>query len=272
MQTIGIFYSKEKKKSSELAKNITGWLNKKAKKVCEITEDISSNKFSDLDLIISIGGDGSLLKLASIIKERSIPVVGVNAGRLGFLTNIKENEVFQELELIFSGKYITEERLMLSACVKENSSREEECFSVLNDVVISREGVTRFLTITVSVDNNTVTQFGGDGVIVATPTGSTAYSLSSGGAFLFPSLEGIIITPVCPHSLQTRPVVVPSDTHIEIRLECEKKSDHAFVIFDGQEKRKVFSNSVVNIVKAPHSFHFITSSQRSYFDIVREKF
>ena len=272
MQTVGIFFNNSKKNAVDCAAKISNWLTQKGKTVFDISSKTSESKLSTCDLVISVGGDGSIIKVASILNGKSVPILGVNAGNLGFLTSIKENEVFAELEQIFVGKYREEKRLMLTAIIEEEGSAKQHKFDVVNDVVISREGVSRFLNISVSVDGNLLTDFGGDGLIIATPTGSTAYSLSAGGPFIYPILEDILLTPLCPHSLKVRPVVVPADVQIKVKAESKAKDGCAYVIFDGQNKCEISSRNVVTVRKASYSFHIIQCSKRNYFDVVHEKF
>ncbi|MBU1863570.1 MAG: NAD(+)/NADH kinase [Candidatus Omnitrophica bacterium] len=271
MQKIGIFHNPQKEKAITFAHTISDWLIKQKKVVQDIVSDNEEKSISSLDLIICVGGDGSLLKLSSFLRGASVPIVGVNAGNLGFLTHVKEDEIFEELNQIFSGDYECEERLMLTVTIVRNN-KVHASFHVLNDVVISREGLARFLGIEVKVDNSTVTSFGGDGVIVATPTGSSAYSLSAGGPFLYPTLEAMVITPLCPHSLKRSTCVVPAHVTISITARGEGEDEHACVLLDGQEKKTIGSCDTVTVTKAPYSFRLIKSSRREYFDIVNEKF
>lgn len=269
MQKIGIYFS-AKDHAKVISENIQSWLKEKGKTVYSFSH-LDKKVISDVDFIISVGGDGSLLTVASLIKGHDIPVLGVNAGSLGFLTTTKKEEVIKELESIFAGRYSIEKRLMIRAYFGKEKTDATLCDDVLNDIVINREGRTRFLDITVEVGDSTLMKFGGDGVIIATPTGSTAYSLSAGGPLLFPTLSGILITPICPHSLRSRPVIVPANQEVRVTVCCEKEDDDALIICDGQRKSTIPSRSVVTIVKSPHCFNVVYCSQRSFYDVVREK-
>jgi len=268
MQTIGLVHNPEKEKAGQLAHEIAEWLCGRKKTVYTITDEIPEA----IDMIISIGGDGTLLHLAGRLKERPIPVLGVNAGSLGFLTSVKASEIFTELEFILAGRYTIETRSMISATISGQAENVPEHFDVLNDVVINREGLTRFLTSTILVDRSPLTQFGGDGVILATATGSTAYSLSAGGPFLYPTLKDILITPLCPHSLKTRPVIIPHGATIEVVVTCEEATDRALVSFDGQEKRIIPSGARITVTESAYTFRVVRSSQRSFYDVIHEKF
>lgn len=269
MQKIGIYYS-NKDHACVIAREISSWLEKIDKTVCDISSHADAS-FPDVDLVISVGGDGSLLTVASLLGERTIPVLGVNAGNLGFLTSTRQEEFIKELESVFQGQYSIEKRLMIRTCLAHDVSKELCGEDVLNDIVINREGLTRFITLSIYVDDSTLMRFGGDGLIISTPTGSSAYSLSAGGPLLFPTLEGILITPICPHSLRIRPIIVPAGQEIKIFVECERPEDKAAIVFDGQRKKVIDSGSVVTAKKSPKSFHLVYCSQRNFYDIVREK-
>ena len=269
MQKIGIYFS-TKEHAQQTADEITTWLEKQGVAPVHIIRS-GGKDIPELDLIISIGGDGSLLTVAALLEERVIPVLGVNAGNLGFLTSTKRDEVIKELESVLAGRYSIEKRLMLRSCIVGTDSPAPVLHDVLNDIVINREGLTRFVDISVTVNESLLTAFGGDGVIVATPTGSTAYSLSAGGPLLFPTLQGILITPICPHSLHSRPVIVPADQEISVTVHWEREDDTVSFARDGQRKNIVPSSSTVKIVQSPRTFHLVHGSQRSFYDLVREK-
>lgn len=269
MQTIGLFFNQTKEECCTLAARVSTWLEEHGKQVHEIVPDKPDRNLHSMDFIVCIGGDGSLLKLASVLGDAVIPVLGVNAGSLGFLTNVKKEEVFEELTRVLSGRFGTEDRFMLTASLKGNTN---DRFSVLNDIVVTREGSTRFLDVEVAVDESIIANFGGDGVIISTPTGSTAYSLSAGGPFLYPTLANVGITPLCSHSLKTRPCVVPGDVTITVKVWCERDTEHACAIFDGHERRLVASGGIVTVSRASHIFKLIRTTHRNYFDIVSEKF
>jgi NAD+ kinase len=206
------------------------------------------------------------------MRERSIPVLAVNMGSLGFLTEVKAGEVFDELQTYFLEKTQVEERLMLSCAVRSEKNRIERRFQALNDIVVSREGLTRLLRIRVDVGRETLTSFSGDGVIIATPTGSTAYSLSAGGAIVHPQLEGIIITPICPHALSLRSLVVRADERVSVRICGDREGERALVTSDGQENQEVDETASIEITRASVPFRLIKSSRRSYLETLRENF
>jgi len=269
MQKIGIFFS-AKDHAKKISQDIHAWLVEKGKTVSTFSH-IDKQAISDVDLLISVGGDGSLLTVASLLDRSDIPVLGVNAGNLGFLTSTKKEEVIKELESVFAGRYSIEKRIMIRTFLGADKSDENRCEHVLNDIVINREGLTRFVEISVEVNDSMLMRFGGDGVIIATPTGSSAYSLSAGGPLLYPTLEGILLTPICPHSLRSRPVIIPADQEVKITVHCEKEDDAVSITFDGQRKESIPSKSIVTVVKSPRYFNMVYCSQRSFYDVVREK-
>ena len=271
MQKVGIFFNQHNEKASLVAQSIKEWLGKKSKTVYSIIDKSSKDEIESLELVVSVGGDGSLLKVASICKGMDVPILGINAGNLGFLTSVKAEEVFEELESVLAGRYNDDERIMLNASLVNSNKESEEVLGILNDVVISREGLTRFLNVSISVDGDLLTEFGGDGVIIATPTGSSAYSMSAGGPLVYPSIEAIIITPLCAHSLRSRPIIVSASNSISISVRCENEEDLASVIFDGQMKRKVHSHADITVRKSSETVRVIKCSHRSYFDVIHEK-
>lgn len=202
--------------------------------------------------------------------ERSVPVLGVNLGGLGFLTGVKAREAYRELDSIFSGASDVEERLMLRLTLRQG--RKTEVFQGLNDAVINREGLTRYLRVSVQAGGENLMGFSGDGVIVATPTGSTAYSLSAGGPFVHPSLSDFVVTPLSAHSLLARPIVLPAEKAITVAISSDQGSRQASVTVDGQTKRVVSDRHRIEITRAPLPFKLMRSSRRSYLETLREKF
>ncbi len=266
MRKIAFYYNDKHKSAVVLFEQISDWLEKIGKEPI----DYLKNNGAEADLLVSIGGDGTLLKSASFVKDKNIPILGVNAGSLGFLTSSKADELRDTLLMIFEGRYTLEERLMLRVFV-ESKKVENVIADVLNDVVITREGVSRFIGLSVEIDGVSLMEFGGDGVIVATPTGSSAYSLSAGGPLLYPTLEGMLITPLCPHSLKTRPVIVGASQRIKISLSGRKREHYASVIFDGQHKIRLEEGESVIVKRAPFNISLVHCVKRSFYDIIKEK-
>jgi len=270
IRKVGLVINQNKSGARLLARRLKTWLVKKGKVVFAASRDNIRPLISKSDFLVCLGGDGTILSVAHHMLEKSIPVLGVNLGGLGFLTGVKGKEVFKELESIFSGSCKIEERILLRVSLR--AGRKTEIFQGLNDVVISREGLTRYLKIKVKAGGEDLMSFSGDGVIVATPTGSTAYSLSAGGPFVYPSLESFVVTPLCAHALLTRPIVLPTEKTVSINLELEKDNGRASFTVDGQTKRVITPEHKIEITKAPVFFKLIGSSQRSYLETLGEKF
>lgn len=272
MQKIGIVVNQKKAGAAELMPKLRDWLTKRDVEVADNTSQSMDEILHDASLVICLGGDGTLLSVADHMREKSVPVLGVNLGSLGFLTEVKEKEIFEELNSFFLGHAGIEERLMLSCSAKSDKTRKERRLVALNDIVVSREGLTRLLRVEVSVTGEKLTSFAGDGVIVATPTGSTAYSLSAGGAVVHPKLQAIIITPICPHSSALRSMVVGGDEKISIRIQASGEEGKALLTADGQENLEVDDSFSIEITRSNTPLKLIKSSKRSYFATLRENF
>ncbi|PIQ86448.1 MAG: NAD(+) kinase [Candidatus Omnitrophica bacterium CG11_big_fil_rev_8_21_14_0_20_45_26] len=270
---IGIITTFSKKPAVESCRqNLRVWLEKRDIQILDGTELSVEKVISEADLIVSLGGDGAILRLAGKMIDRLVPVLGVNLGSLGFLTEVKVDEFLDELKSILLGRYEIEERLMLSCAAKSSQGGQPRRFQALNDLVINREGLTRYMQVEFKLNNETVTRFSGDGLIVATPTGSTAYSLSAGGPIVHPELDDIIVTPICPHASALRSVLVPADKKIEIKIECDQEQDKALLTADGQDNLEIDKHYTIEITAAQNKFPLIKSSKRSYFGTLREKF
>lgn len=269
---IGIIVNPRKPHARKWLAELRTWLEKRSVEVKDTLESPMEEVLQDASLLVSLGGDGTLLRLAPHMKERSIPVLAVNLGNLGFLADVKTDEMFDELQSFFLNQIQIEERLMLSCSVQNPKTRFERRFQVLNDIVVAREGLTRMLQLKVDVSGETLTTFAGDGVIISSPTGSTAYSLSAGGAIVHPKLDGLIITPICPHALALRSIVVRADERISITAECDREGEKALLTADGQENVEVDKDTVIEITRSSVPFLLVKNSRRSYIETLREKF
>jgi len=273
MNKIGIVVNEKKSGAAGLLPKLRNWLGKREAEVLDTTSRSVEEVLAHAELILCLGGDGTLLSVAGQMKEKSVPVLGVNLGALGFLTEVKESEVFEELAACFLGRSQIEERLMLSASARSDKTKKERRLLALNDIVVSREGLSRMLHMEVRVSGEKLTSFAGDGVIVATPTGSTAYSLSAGGAVIQPSVEAMIITPICPHASALRPMVVASDEKISVRIQTPVgEGGKALLTADGQEKFEIDDSYSVEITRSSTPLKLVKSSKRSYFATLRENF
>ncbi len=272
MQKIGIVVNTKKPNAEKLLGELKSWLAKRSVELKDTTEAPLEEVMSEASLLVCLGGDGTILRLASQMKERSIPVLAINIGSLGFLTDVKTEEMFDELQTYFLDKSEVEERLMLSCFARSEATRKERRFQALNDIVVSREGLTRLVRVRVDVGKETLTNFWGDGVIVATPTGSTAYSLSAGGAVVHPKLDAIVVTPICPHALTLRSLVVQADERITVRVQCDREGERAVLTADGQETMEVDETTAIEITRSSIPFRLVKSSRRSYLETLRENF
>lgn len=273
MKKIGIVANPRKSGAAELVPKLKSWLEKRECLTADTYLESIENVLRDAELVICLGGDGTLLSVAGHMKEKSIPVLGINLGALGFLTEVKQDEVFEELSTFLSGAAVVEERFMLSCRVQSEKTKRERRLLALNDIVVSREGLSRILRLEVRVSGEKITSFAGDGMIIATPTGSTAYSLSAGGAVVHPKLEAILLTPICPHASALRPIVVSADEKISVRIQGgTQEAAKALLTADGQENMEIDDSFIMEITRANTPLKLVKSSKRSYFATLRENF
>ena len=227
---------------------------------------------SKVDLIVVLGGDGTLLSVADRIAqaERDIPILGVNFGSLGFLTEIRIDELYPSLEAVVSGTATYDERLMLSATATLRGKKDETRV-VLNDVVFTKGALSRMIELSVSVSGRFVTCVKADGLIIASATGSTAYNLAAGGPIVHPSVDALLLTPIAPHTLTNRPVVIPGDADVEVRPEAPGGTEDVFVTYDGQYGYPVHQGDVIHVRKAKQALRLVKAPARGYFELLREK-
>ena len=220
------------------------------------------------DLVLVLGGDGTMIATSRLIGAEEVPVLGVNYGGLGYLTEFRIEELYDALEMILAGNYRLDKRVMLEV----ELHRGEEVVSsnrVLNDVVINKSALARIIEIEAYLNRQYVSAFRADGLIVSTPTGSTAYNLSAGGPLIFPSMNAVVITPICPFTLSNRPLVVPDDAVIELLMKTEH--EEVSLTLDGQVGFPLTVNDRVVIRKSRTTFNLIQPSNRNYFDVLRDK-
>jgi NAD+ kinase len=225
-----------------------------------------------VDLIIVLGGDGTLLAMADRIAQtgRDIPILGVNFGSLGFLTEIRIDELFPSLEAVINGTAIYDERLMLAATASLRGKADESRV-VLNDVVFTKGALSRMIELSVSVSGRFVTRVKADGLIIASATGSTAYNLAAGGPIVHPSVDALLLTPIAPHTLTHRPVVIPGSALVEVRPEAPDGPEDVFVTYDGQYGYPVQEGDVIRVQKAERVLRLVKAPSRGYFELLREK-
>jgi NAD+ kinase len=222
----------------------------------------------ETDLIVVVGGDGTLLSVARSLGAARTPILGVNLGSLGFLTEIPLDEMFTALDGFLSGSFEIDVRLRLRVAILRNG-RELARHDILNDVVLNKSALARILNIDVHVNNTYVTTYRADGLILSTPTGSTAYSLSAGGPITEPTVNAIILSPICPHTLSNRPLVLPQRSDVEMRI--RNSTEDVFVTIDGQVGFPLEGKDSVRVRRAPNPVRLIQSPGRSYYEVLRQR-
>lgn len=220
------------------------------------------------DLLLVLGGDGTLLAAARVAAPRGIPILPINMGSLGFLTSFTVEELYPALEETLAGRSSVSERVMLQVELLRNGSPVDQQH-VLNDAVINKSSLARMIELELYIDGDFVCRYRSDGLVVATPTGSTAYSLSAGGPILHPAVQAFVITPICPHTLSDRPVVVRDFSCIEVQLASSAES--AFVTLDGQKGVPIAEHDRIRITRSPQCLKLIQPPKKSYFEILRNK-
>jgi|TARA_B110001454_G_scaffold151049_1_gene140380 NAD+ kinase len=235
----------------------------------DLIKVINESEIHQCDLIISIGGDGTMLKSAKLSHQQQIPVTGINKGRLGFLTDINPSDANKTINDLISGKFITEDRLLIETIINQGGIKNSIGIA-LNDVAIRRKETGRMMKVTTSIDGNYINKHEGDGFIVSTPTGSTAYSLSCGGPILKPDVEAFILVPICPHSLNDRPMVIPSNSEILIEP-ILNTGEIAEIALDGDSNYEIKQGETIIINATKNPIKLIHPEDYDYFDVLRSK-
>jgi NAD+ kinase len=221
-----------------------------------------------VDLLVVFGGDGTILRTARLVRDRDVPIMGINLGRFGYLTEINLEEMFSAMEIILAGDFQIERRMMLDVSISGGEEPPREG-TVLNDVVLNRGNLSRIVELETAVDDCYMTTFKADGLIIATPTGSTAYSLAAGGPIVFPELPSIVINPICPHTMTNRPIILPENAVIKVTLWTAEQG--ATLTLDGQVSFTVRSGETMTIRKSRHVTTLVSSPHRGYLEILRTK-
>ncbi len=229
----------------------------------------SSHKDLDkgIDILISIGGDGTILRAATFVRDSGIPILGVNAGRLGFLAKVQKENIESFLQIVLEKKYTLSERSLLTIECSPNNAEIDINFA-MNEVAISRKDTTSMITIETFLNGEYLNSYWADGLIIATPTGSTGYSLSCGGPILTPEVKGLVITPIAPHNLNMRPLVIPDN--IEITLKVSGREEQYLVSLDSRIT-SVNNNSVIKIRKTPFNINMVEIPEETFFKTLRAK-
>jgi NAD+ kinase len=227
---------------------------------------------AQVDVVLVLGGDGTLLAMAKAIAEsgRDIPILAVNFGSLGFLTEITRPEIFSSLDAVLNNRATHDLRMMLRATATRQGQASLSHMA-LNDVVFTRTALSRMIELSVSVGDQFVTAVKADGLIVATPTGSTAYNLAAGGPIVHPSMDALVLTPIAPHMLTNRPIVIPTEREVRVRSTSSNAGDEVYVTVDGQTGFGLQEGDEIAIAKSERPLRLIRSTTRSYFEVLRQK-
>jgi NAD+ kinase len=278
IRTIGISLKPDQPQLGALVHELEKWLRDRGIEVLLGPEAATASGLPGLprrelanqvDLMIALGGDGTLLSVARAIGERSVPILGVNLGTLGYLAEISLDELFPALERVLAGELRIETRMRLDVTA-ERDGRELGCYLALNDAVIAKTALSRMIDLQTWADDVEVTTYHGDGVIAATPTGSSAYSLSAGGPLLLPGIGAIVLTPICPHALTQRPVVLPETCHVEIKV-LDTRGGEVHLTVDGQVGCELQGGDRVSVRASDRPLQMLVPADRNRFEVMRNK-
>ncbi len=223
---------------------------------------------SSFDIMISIGGDGTILRAATLVRDSGIPILGINAGRLGFLAMVQKDEIAQFLQFVIEKKYTISERSLISLSSFPEISEIEDINFAMNEISVSRKDTTSMITIETYLDGEFLNSYWADGLIIATPTGSTGYSMSCGGPILTPDVKSLVITPIAPHNLNARPLVITDDT--EIKLKISGREDQYLVSLDSRIA-SVKNESILTIKKTPFKINMVEIQEETFLKTLRNK-
>jgi len=278
MQAIGVVIKRDRLQAAAFARDLVNWIARRgltalveAESAAQVGAGSGATKaemIARADLIVVLGGDGTLLSVARLMRERAVPILGVNLGGLGFLTAVTTDELMPMMEQILSGSFTVDQRMTLAVALQ----RRGEVIAagqVLNDAVITKGALGRIIDLHTAVNGQDVCVYKADGLIVTTPTGSTAYSLSAGGPIVYPSVGVMVLSPICPHTLTNRPMVLPDSAVVEVTV--RSPDEDVVLSLDGQDGTKLHSHDVVEIRKGKSTVPLVQSATRTYFDVLRSK-
>ena len=271
MQSVAIVSKKSKRSAWQSGEELQRWFADRGVAAVHLENEPDPEVTTlppETEGIVVLGGDGTLLSVARHYAALGVPILGVNVGGLGFLTEISLDELYPSMEQVLAGKYVVEERMMLTARLcRQGQLCWEKHF--LNDAVINKGALARIVELATWIDGEYLTTYRADGLIVSTPTGSTAYTLSAGGPIVYPTLRHIILIPICPFTLSNRPIILP-DT-VTVTVTFEEKVQDAYLTLDGQEGQPLQQDDRLELFVAPRNLKLILSPHRSYFEILRTK-
>ncbi len=276
IRSVRVFAKPKSREAIRLAGELREWLSRRSvavrldhttRRALGIDEEPEEPEKEPADLVVVLGGDGTLLSVAREL-GRDSPILGVNLGTLGFLTEVSRGELYPTLVEVLASRFEIDERaLLLVRHLKKQGAVSE--FAVLNDVVVNKSALARIIRLNLRIDDRDVAVYRADGLIVSTPTGSTAYNLSAGGPIVHPSLRVAVITPICPHTLTLRPLVVPDSSTLEITLETPH--EEVFLTLDGQEGTALGFEDRVQVRVAPDRVRLVRAGRRTFYDGLRSK-
>jgi NAD+ kinase len=280
IKTVGIISRPRREDIARVVPPLVKWLQAHGAEVacdsetndCLGSLSVQARKREDLpgctDLLIVLGGDGTLLSAGRLAVERKVPILAVNLGGMGFLTTVSLDELYSILEEIFTGKHRVSERVMLeSEIVRDGAVIRRQI--ALNDAVLNKAALARIMDLELRVDGEYVTTYKADGLILSTPTGSTAYSLAAGGPIVYPTVEAFVVTPICPHTLTNRPLVIPDSATIEV--EFKAGDDAVFLTLDGQIGIELVRGDHIRVRKAAEKLLLVRPAKKTYYEILRNK-
>jgi NAD+ kinase len=273
INSVGIVVKPNHAEAMATAAELSAWLAQRGMRqsgepLCADQITASHMPEMDADLVVVLGGDGTMISTSRLVGDRDVLVLGINYGSLGYLTDFRIEEMFPAIEAILAGEYEIDRRVTL----RTELHREGKSIAggrVLNDVVVNKAALARIIEMDVRFNGLFVSSFRADGLIVATPTGSTAYNLSAGGPIVYPSMEAVIVTPICPFTLTNRPIVVPDDGELELVLRNENEG--VILSLDGQTGYPMLAGDTVHIRKSKTTFNLVQPTHRNYFDVLRDK-
>lgn len=280
MKKVGIFCKQKPNVDPKIVSELALWLEGRNCTVClepdtaELIGKESSTSKEDVasgsDLVIVLGGDGTLLNVAGIVHPHEVPILGVNLGSLGFLTETTLEDLYPTLDQVLDGKFEIENRMLLNAGVWRDGKKVAD-FNVLNDIVINKGAPARIVNLEVFVDNQYMTSYRADGLIIASPTGSTAYSLSAGGPIIHPSMRALVLSPICPFALTNRPIVIPDSSTIKVQLTTRNEDEDVRITLDGQTGYSMKSGDILEAKKAEIPVKLVQTPGKNYYQLLRKK-
>lgn len=276
IKNICVVYRPHSVRASKTAKELVTWLKQRRYSVFTHPENkpvapakvIKTSQVKSLDLVVVLGGDGTFLSAVRLLNGAPVPIVGINIGNLGFLTEHRTEEIFDVLDLALKGKMQSSKRTTLVATIVRKNGKKET-YPALNDIVVERGGYSRLIDIAIYAGRFLVSTVKADGLIIATPTGSTAYCLAAGGPIVQPTVNAVTLTPICAHTLTNRPVILADDQ--EITLKLNKDTGRAVLLVDGQRKQDITIEDLILVTKGEHPVVILSLPTRNYFDILRSK-